>query len=908
MSNHNDTEGASDAGGSRPPSHRRDLRASLLLGLVCLLVYNANLRSISAGDTYPARYLPFGIWRYGSVLLDPIADITAQGRPYRPTQPFWMVPGRGGHLIALYPVVLPVLVAPLYLPAAVYLHLRGWTEQRLDRSARIMEKLTASLLAAAATALLYLLLRRRAEPRIALLLTLAFAFGTTTWVISSQALWQHGLAELLVVGALLLVTGPCTARRALAAGTLIGLIACNRPPDAVLAAALGLYAWWWAGRLAPLLAAGAVLPAGMVLAYNLAAAGNVAGGYGVAGNATFFQHDMLYGLAGLLFSPTRGLFVFSPFLLFLPCFWQRTLHDRGARRLTLVLSAAVVLQVMLYAKADFRTGASWGPRWLTDLLPLLLWLLPPIVAALGGVGRAVFVLATCTAIAIQAVGAFWYTSASDVPIFAAVTDAARMRAAWDPHNAPFLAELRHPPAPRELLVEVSGNLDSIKTGGRDVEAVTAGQKIAVEGWALTGHRSPRQAEVLLDGQPAASTSHFFTRPDVVSARGEASPAGWRISLRTDGLAPGEHLLSAFAQISADGEQHYLAQRRFTVLAPAASGRPLARQDAAPPGAGRRLDYELTASVRRAAAALRERQQAAGYWLTSYTREPRFTDPGREMNTYLTAMLVDLLEPIGTAVGLGENLQRARRHLTAQIEAGGLVRYHGRPDEPTISTLGCTITPDADDTALVWRIAPSDRRTLLPAALATLARFRTGDGLYRTWLAARDGYQCIDPGKDPNPADAGIQMHVLLLLAQADPPAARTLCGALGRAIGEERIWVYYQAAPLVPILRQADLRRAGCSLSLPAARLRTKVPGQEVWVAACRLLQRFMSPRSPAPSPAETRALLWTLADGEFSYLRLSPPLLYHNDLTASTPRFYWSEDFGYALWLRLYHENAHRS
>jgi hypothetical protein len=34
------------------------------------------------------------------------------------------------------------------------------------------------------------------------------------------------------------------------------------------------------------------------------------------------------------------------------------------------------------------------------------------------------------------------------------------------------------------------------------------------------------------------------------------------------------------------------------------------------------------------------------------------------------------------------------------------------------------------------------------------------------------------------------------------------------------------------------------------------------------------------------------------------PPLLYHNDLTASVPRFYWSEEFGYALWLRLYFEN----
>ena len=35
--------------------------------------------------------------------------------------------------------------------------------------------------------------------------------------------------------------------------------------------------------------------------------------------------------------------------------------------------------------------------------------------------------------------------------------------------------------------------------------------------------------------------------------------------------------------------------------------------------------------------------------------------------------------------------------------------------------------------------------------------------------------------------------------------------------------------------------------------------------------------------------------------VRRAPPLLYHNDLTASVSRYYWSEDFGYALWLRLY-------
>jgi hypothetical protein len=36
------------------------------------------------------------------------------------------------------------------------------------------------------------------------------------------------------------------------------------------------------------------------------------------------------------------------------------------------------------------------------------------------------------------------------------------------------------------------------------------------------------------------------------------------------------------------------------------------------------------------------------------------------------------------------------------------------------------------------------------------------------------------------------------------------------------------------------------------------------------------------------------------------PPLLYHNDLTATVSRYYWSEDVGYALWLRLYDEYSH--
>ena len=878
-----------------PAQRRRDLRASLLLGLACLLVYNANMRLIAAGDTYPARYLPFGILRYGSVLLDPIAGVTAQGRVH----PYWIVPVPGGHAVSLYPVVLPVLVAPLYVPAVAYLELSGWTPHRLDRVARIMEKVTASLLAAACTALMYLLLRRRAGPGDGLLLALAFAFGTNTWMIGGQALWQHGLAELLLAGALLLLAGPCTAGRALAAGALLGLLAGNRPPDAVLAAALGLYGLRWAGRRAPLLAAAAAVPAGLVLVYNLAATGRLGGAYWLSGDASFFHHPLLPGIAALLVSPARGLFVFSPFLLLLPFGVGRALRDPGTRGLTLAAGAGVIVQVLLYAKSEWRAGAAWGPRWLTDMLPLLFWMLAPVVVALRGAGRLAFVLATGAAIAIQAIGAFWYTGASDEVIYGGPGGPAGMAAAWNPRNAPFIVELQHPRAPMDLALDVRGNIDRIDAGGREVAAVAPGAPLAVEGWALFGAHPPAEVVVLLDDRPLGRTATFFDRRDVRETLHTSSPAGWRLAFRADGIEPGEHVLEATARVAEGGEYRHLAQRTFRVLAPAPAGQEGSARGAGV-AAGPPAPAEPAAAARRAVALLAANQQAAGYWLTVYTGAPRFEAPRPELNTFLVSMLVDLLEPVAAAAGLDESLQRARRYLAGQVEASGLVRYHGRPDAPTIPSLGCAITPDADDTALVWRIAGGER-ALRSRALAALGRYRTGDGLYRTWLAPPERYQCVDPGKDPNPADAGIQMHVYLLLATAEPPAARALCRSLARTIAEDRVWVYYQAAPLVPLLRAGDLRRAGCPLRLPEPRQRTGVPGQEIWLAAGRLLERYLGAGGPAPSPAETSALLAALSRDDFAAIRRSPPLLYHNDLTASTPRYYWSADFGYALWIRLY-------
>jgi hypothetical protein len=452
----------------------RDVVICVLLGLISFLIYNMNLRSISAADTYAARYLPFSIWRNHTVVLDPIADTVAQGRRIisegqvisseASGVAWWIREGHDGRLISLYPIVVPVIIAPLYLPAVHYLDVRGWDPYLLDYVARIMEKLVASLLATASVALLYFLMRRRSEAGTAALLTLVYAFGTTTWVISSQALWMHGLAQLLIVATLLLLTGQCTPLRALAAGFLCALIPCVRQPDVVLAAALGLYGLWWARQRIALFLVAAAVPVALVLAYNLTLVGNVIGGYGLLDKQTssrFLSDEMLTGAAGLLFSPTHGLFVFSPFLLFIPLCLSSVFRDRSTRVLTALVGGAAVLQVVLYGFGDWRQGLSWGPRWLTDMLPILFWMLPPVLDSLSVAGRIAFGFLCCLASAIQAVGAFRYTGVSQAAVVAA-DGPNKMRAAWDIGNAPFIAELRHPPAPADLLVDFQGNIDLIR--------------------------------------------------------------------------------------------------------------------------------------------------------------------------------------------------------------------------------------------------------------------------------------------------------------------------------------------------------------------------------------------------------------------------------------------------------------
>ncbi len=430
---------------------RRGGRAALLFALAALLIYNLNGRVIASSDTLGTRFVPFALLKAGTLRLDPVLGVVQTSR-----RAYWVQPARDGGHASLFPIVAPLLATPLYVPAALLLARQGWPLAGLAAAGARMEKLAASCIAAAAAGAMFLLLRRRLRPARALGLAAAFAFGSETWMIGSQALWQHGTEELLLAVALLAFTGPLTAARLAAGGAACGLAIAGRPIDALLVAPFALLAPAWAGRRSAWFFLAAAVPLGLAAAYNLETFGLLGGGYQlfVLAGRRYFEQPMARGLAEMLFSPDKGLFFYTPFLLFLillPVHLRRSPADPAPgpppatgqsqpvapgssdaaavrsrlraflanrdRALTVLLLATIVAQLLVYARAEWRGGTCYGPRYLTDMLPLLVWMLAPVVGSLRPRQLALFRWAVAFSIAVQAVGAFCYPrGASDLRI------------------------------------------------------------------------------------------------------------------------------------------------------------------------------------------------------------------------------------------------------------------------------------------------------------------------------------------------------------------------------------------------------------------------------------------------------------------------------------------------------------
>ncbi len=390
------------------------LAVPIVLGLILVAVFLVNGRPIGAGDTRATEHVAASLVRELDFDLDEYPEVEP---------PF--ARQVADHRVSIYPVLSSMLAAPVFALGSLVFDLD-------ETGSAVAGKVAASLLSAAAAAVLFLAVRarRRAETE-ALWAAVLFALGTTVWS-TSQALWQHPAAVLFLSLALL-----CVVRAeedtvwAGRAGLPLALMVAARHSDVVLAGVLSIaVAIRWPRRF-PLFVLCAAPVAGLVLAYNAWAFGSPAA-HGFSGSASRFSEAWGVGQAGLLVSPGRGLLWYTPVAAIAVLGIVRSFRF-GERWLASSLGAAALAHLVFMGKwGEWHGGESWGPRLLTDALPLLFLFLPEGMEALP---RLTAILGALS-IAVQALGAFAYDYRWERLYQRADED--KTAALWDPARSPIL--------------------------------------------------------------------------------------------------------------------------------------------------------------------------------------------------------------------------------------------------------------------------------------------------------------------------------------------------------------------------------------------------------------------------------------------------------------------------------------
>jgi hypothetical protein len=388
---------------------------------VVTLVYLANGRTIWTGDTITTRFLPFSILRELDFDLDEFPFLYDRESAKRfpvvssffadEDIPYFLV-HRNGHYISVYPPGPALLALPVYaLPVVAGI-------SATSKWVPYLEKLSAALIAALSVLFLFWALSELVAEKTAHVIAIIYAFGTSTFSLSSQALWQHGPSQCLLSLALYLCLRGIKEDRYIPFAILA--LACTilmRPTNVLLALPIGLYVLHKYPHLIIRSILFALPPLIFLCAYNYVYFGSViSSGYSVSTlvSVSSFSIPVFEGLSGLLFSPGRGLFIYSPILVFSIVGIVKSWNERFV--IFRYLTIALVCDLILYSKYIWWGGGfCYGPRMLAELTPILCLFLYPIfkIVERRYFLRLAFLALSLISMSFHALGAFWYDGSWD---------------------------------------------------------------------------------------------------------------------------------------------------------------------------------------------------------------------------------------------------------------------------------------------------------------------------------------------------------------------------------------------------------------------------------------------------------------------------------------------------------------
>ncbi|MDX9753224.1 MAG: hypothetical protein RBU29_04635 [bacterium] len=353
----------------------------MLLFFVPFAIYMANGRELSSGDTVPTVFVTINLLKQGTIYLDDFHDYV----PYN-NEPYYVSMQRG-HMVSNYPLFPAFMALPIFAP---FVWIGMINPGDGDMVWRYLSSMSGACFTAIAVLFMYLTLIHLIDKTGAWLLAMAYGIGTALWPIAGQSLWQHGPSVMWwSIGLYALVKAENHADQVglwkylVLAGVSTGAAFHCRNVNAIGLIFIGLAIGWrfrWQGihYLIP-----AALLSASLLAYNYWLFGTWNGGYEELLKLQYYLDHITtgrwatplwVGLAGQLISPSRGILIFSPFLLF--SFWGMVVLWRPATSVWKLLAWTIpipILMLLLFSKYSVWWGgnAHYGPRYQIECYPFL---------------------------------------------------------------------------------------------------------------------------------------------------------------------------------------------------------------------------------------------------------------------------------------------------------------------------------------------------------------------------------------------------------------------------------------------------------------------------------------------------------------------------------------------------------
>ena len=362
---------------------------------------------------------------------------------------------QNGHLYSIYPLGTSLLALP-------FVALYDWwnttfvspisiDKQIILSQTDLIDNFLAALFVALAVLFVYLTGLQFAPWYLSLIGSLLLAFGTTAWTQAARTLWPHGPTMFVLALSLwLLIKASKNKAYAIVAALPLAFSFIIRPTNIIPLIFFTIYVFVKFPKVFIYYLLVTVVILAFYSFYNFGIYHAPLPPFYYPGGIRMgpYNHSLRFspeGLAGQLVSPNRGLFIYSPVLLFAVIAMLILIKTKKTTLLDSLLMTTLFLHwILISSYQGWWAGWVFGPRYFTDVLPIFGYFLIIFLTQLSAL-RNKLLLSLCIfflvmtgilSIWIQHAGAtYWATSwwngyPKDIDYF--------HERVWDWHDLQFL--------------------------------------------------------------------------------------------------------------------------------------------------------------------------------------------------------------------------------------------------------------------------------------------------------------------------------------------------------------------------------------------------------------------------------------------------------------------------------------